>query len=97
MDNIRTFAVGNGEITLTAQDAEELRIILQTEHLTKVVNELIDEREDQFSFPRRRSRRSFVDDIVRLHNDLINYDSLYYEETIMENIYNRAAELNLLR
>ena len=97
MENIKTYPVGNGEITLTEQDAEELRIMLQTEHLRKVIDELIDERIDQFNFHGRRSRRSFVDDILRLHDDLISYDSLYYEETIMENIYNKANELNLLR
>ena len=97
MNDIRTYAVGNGEITLSAQDAEDLRIMLQTEHLRKVINELIDERADQFNFPGRRSLHRFIDEIVRLHDDLINYDSLYYEETIMENIYARADEQNLLR
>lgn len=97
MDNIKTYAVGNGEITLTAQDADELRIMLQTEFLRNVINELIDQRIDQFKFSGLRSRRHFVDEMVRKCDDLINYDSLYYEETMMETIYDNANELDLLR
>lgn len=97
MDTIRTYAVGNGEITLTAQDAEELRIILQTEHLTKVINNIIDEHIDELKFPGPRSRRRFVEEVVHSERDLISYDSIYYEENMQENMFNIAEDRGLLR
>ena len=97
MDSIRTYAVGNGEITLTAQDAEELRIMLQSEHLEKVVTELIDQRADCFSFSSDSSRRHFIDEIVRMNFDLIDYDSSYYTEMLLENIFLRAEAYGIAR
>lgn len=96
MENIRTYAVGNGEITLSAQDAEELRIMLQTEYLEKFIRERIKENSTCFKFT-PTSLRHFVDDMVRMNSDMIDYDSSYYAEVMDENLFNRAAELNLLR
>lgn len=97
MDNIRTYPVGNGEITLTEQDAEELRVMLQTEYLTKVINGIIDEHIDELQFHGPRSRRRLVDELVRINSDLINYDSIYYEETMQENMFDTAHDRGLLR
>ena len=97
MEDIRTYAVGNGEITLSAQDAEELRIILQTEHLRKVIDELIEQRIDCFSFHGPRSRRHFVDEMLRLNSDLIDYDSTYYTEMLIENIFREAEAKGIAR
>lgn len=97
MDSIKTYAVGNGEITLTKHEAEELRIILQTEHLRNVIDELIEQRADCFSFPGPRSRRLFVDDMVRLNEDLIGYDSSYYEEMLIENVFREAENRGIAR
>ena len=97
MDSIKTYHIGNGEITLTEQDAEDLRILLQTEYLRKYINEQIDTHIEDFDFHGPRSRRLFVDEILRQNDDLISYDSIYHEETMMENIYDRANEHNLLR
>ena len=97
MEDIRTYAVGNGEITLTAQDAEELRVILQTDHLAKVIDELIEQRIDCFSFRSPASRRHFVDELVRMNDDCVNYDSSYYEEMLVENIFRRAEEYKIAR
>ena len=97
MDNIKTYAVGNGEITLTAQDAEELRVILQTEHLRNVIDELIEQRKDCFSFQDPRSRRHFVDEMLRLNSDLIDYDSTYYTEMLIENIFREAEAKGIAR
>lgn len=97
MDNIRTYAVGNGEITLTDQDAEELRIILQTEHLRQVIDEIVGKNLDCFDFRTPSSRKHFVNDVVRLNDDCINYDSLYYKETLEENIFLRAEALNIYK
>ena len=96
-NNIKTYAVGSGEITLTLQDAEELRLILQTEHLYKVVTELIDQRIDCFSFPTPATKRHFIDEMVHLNDDLINYDSSYYEEMLLENIFLRAEAQGIAR
>ena len=97
MDTIKTYPIGNGEITLTAQDAEELRVMLQTEYLTKVINDIIDEHIDELKFPGPRSRRRFVDELVHYNSDLINYDSIYYEETMQENMFDTAQDRGLLR
>lgn len=83
-----TYAVGNGEITLTKYDAEELRIILQTEYLRSVVKELIDEHEDCFKFNSPSTKNRFIDEIVEMNDDCINYDSSYYAEMLQENIFN---------
>lgn len=97
MEAIRTYAVGNGEITLTAQDAEDLRLILQTEYLRRTIEEILEQNKDDFNFSGPRSRRHFVDEMVRLNNDLVNYDSSYYEETMTQNIYNIADLHKLVR
>lgn len=97
MADIRTYPIGNGEITLTAQDAEELRVMLQTEYLTKVINGIIDEHIDELKFPGPRSRRRFVDELVHLNSDLVNYDSIYYEENMQENMFDTAQDRGLLR
>ena len=97
MDNIKTYPVGSGEITLTEQDAEELRVMLQTEYLRRFINERIDKDIDSFSFKGPRSRRLFVDEVLRVNSDLISYDSIYFDETMTENIFDMASEMKLLR
>ena len=97
MDTIKTYAVGNGEITLTKQDAEELRIILQTEYLRKVIDEIVDENIDCFDFSSRSARNRFVDELVRMNDDCVNYDSSYYTEMLEENIFERAEEHKIAR
>lgn len=97
MDNIKTYPIGNGEITLTKQDAEELRVMLQTEYLERTISELIDERAECFRFDRRSIRRHLIDELVRMNNDLINYDSPCIEENLEENIFRRAKDYNALR
>ena len=95
MDSIKTYAVGNGEITLTAQDAEELRIILQTEYLERFIRELIKENRECFKFT-PASLRHFVDEMVRINSDWVDYDSSYHTEIMEENIFDRAGELGLI-
>jgi len=94
MDNIKTYALGNGEITLTEHDAEELRIILQTEYLEKFIRERIKENAECFRFT-PASLRHFVDDMVRINMDMVDYDSSYYTETMEENLFLRAEELGI--
>ena len=79
MEDIRTYAVGNGEITLTAQDAEDLRIILQTRHIKHVINELIDAEPDLYRFPSKRVRSVFVNTMVGRCFDLRDIEGCYAE------------------
>ena len=97
MEDIRTYPIGNGEITLTAQDAEELRIILQTEHYEKAFNELIDQRLDCFKFRSARERHALVENLLFLYHDDITNVSLAFEETMLENLFLEAERMNLVR
>ena len=92
---IETYAVGNGEITLTTDDAEELRMILQTEYLRKYIEGVIEDHKELFHFNKNVSRTRFVDEMVGTLNDMVNYDSIYYEETITSNMCNKADELGI--
>ena len=96
MNTTKTYAVGNGEITLTAQDAEELRIILQTEYLEKFIRERIKEHSSCFKFT-PSSLRHFVDEMVRINSDWVDYDSSYHTEIMDENLFDRAAMYNVRR
>jgi hypothetical protein len=95
MDSTKTYAVGNGEITLTKQDAEELRIILQTEYLEKFIRGLIKKNSECFNFT-PASLRHFVDEMIRINSDWVDYDSSYHMEIMEENIFDRAETLGLL-
>lgn len=97
MDTIRTYPVGNGEITLTEHDAEELRVILQTEHYEKAFNELIDQRIDCFKFRSTRERHALVENLLSLYHDDITNVSLAFEETMLENLFLEAERMNLVR
>lgn len=96
-EKTQTYAVGNGEITLTESDAEELRIMLQTEHLRQVIDEIVGNNIDCFDFKTPSARKHFVDELVRMNDDCVNYDSSYYTEMLEENIFNRAEELKIAR
>lgn len=94
MDTIRTYAVGNGEITLTAQDAEELRIILQTEYVAHVINELIDAEPEAYRFPSTKSRSRFVDEMTGRFSDLRDIEGCF-EEIVEDTMLERADELGI--
>lgn len=85
MDTIKTYAIGNGEITLTASDAEELRLILQNEHLHKIITEVVTDHGKEFSHLSPSQLRHLYDEMMRINSDYINYDSSYFAETILEN------------
>ena len=65
--------------------------------LAKVINGIIDEHVDELKFNNPRSRSRLVDELVRINSDLINYDSIYYEETMQENMFDTAKDHGLLR
>ena len=72
MENIRTYTVGNGEITLTAQDAEELRRLLQFEFVERRINEVIDSDPSFFRFTSEHNRPAFVRKVADRYDDLVD-------------------------
>ena len=94
MENIKTYAVGNGEITLTKRDADELRHILQSEFVEYVVRIIIEDYEDSFHFTSEKSRSRFIQEIVERQDDLINVFGCY-EEMVQEDIFNYAEEIGV--
>lgn len=79
MEDIRTYAVGNGEITLTAQDAEELRRLLQFEYIEHCINELIDTDPTFFHFTSEHNRPAFVRKVAERYEDIVNMEGGYLE------------------
>lgn len=94
MDTIKTYAVGDRTITLTADEAENLRIILQKDYVESVVNEIISAAPDDFHFTSEMNRARFTHIIADAHDDYIN---LYgcYEEILDEAIYQMAREYGI--
>ena len=72
MEDIRTYAVGNGEITLSAQDAEELRRILQFEYIEGCIENIIENNPDYFLFTSEHSRSKFVHKVAERYDDLVD-------------------------
>ena len=79
MDSIKTYSVGSGEITLTAQDAEELRRLLQFEYIEHCVNEAIDADPSFFRFTSEHNRPAFVRKIAERYGDLVDVEGGYFE------------------
>ena len=94
MENIQTYAVGNGEITLTDFDAEELRIILQTKYIAYVINELIDSEPNLYKFNSEKQRYRFINEMVSRFTDLRDITGCY-EEMLEEAMLERAEELGI--
>lgn len=72
MDTIRTYPVGNGEITLTAQDAEELRRILQFEYIEGCIENIIENTPGYFRFTSEHNRSAFVHKVAERYEDLVD-------------------------
>lgn len=72
MDIIKTYPIGNGEITLTAQDADELRRILQFEYIEGCIENIIENNHDYFHFTSEHNRSRFVSKVAERYDDLVN-------------------------
>jgi hypothetical protein len=94
MDNIRTYSVGNGEITLTAQDAEELRILLQSDYMEYVINELIDASPKAYKFYSDKARRAFVNNMVLRRSDMRDIEGCF-EEMLEDSMLEYAEDLGI--
>ena len=71
-DLIHTYRIGNGEITLTAQDAEELRRILQFEYIEGCIESIIDSNRNYFHFTSEHNRSAFVRKVAERYDDLVD-------------------------
>ena len=91
MENIKTYAVGSGEITLTNRDADELRYMLQREFLEYVVRNIIEDNEGAFHFTSEKNRSRFANDVVDRFDDLVNIFGAF-EEMVYDYIFEHAEE-----
>lgn len=95
-DNIKTYAVGNGEITLSDTDAEELRIILQTEHVRNVMASIVRNNIGDLNLPGKRCERSLIDWLTDAFGEYITIDpetDIHVVETAEDMMFGRAEEL----
>ena len=95
-DNIKTYAVGNGEITLSDSDAEELRIILQTEHVRSVMASIVHNNINDLNLPGKRCERSLVDWLTNAFGEYITIDpetDIHVIETAEDMMFGRADNL----
>lgn len=95
-DNIKTYAVGNGEITLSDTDAEELRIILQTEHVRNVMASIVRNNISDLNLPGKRCERSLVDWLTDAFGEYITIDpetDIHVTETAEDMMFGRAEDL----
>lgn len=87
MDNMKTYAVGNGEITLTAQDAEELRKLLMFDYIEKLITDIVKEDPEYFHFTSEKNRPKFCRELADEYIDYVNVED-GYEETLYESVQN---------
>lgn len=87
-------ALNERTITLTEEEADGLRQMLQVEFLKRCINSIIDDNIECFRFESEKNRTRFVDDIARQHDDLINMWGCY-EENLIETVFHFARELKL--
>ena len=95
MENIKTYAIGSGEITLTETDAEELRRLLQFDYIESCVNRIIDNEPDAFRFTSDHNRPKFARKIADMHDDMVDmYGS--YSECLEETVFHVAKYSGVL-
>lgn len=95
MDTIRTYTVGSGEITLTAQDAEELRRILQFEYIEHCINEVIDADPKYFVFTSEHNRPAFIRKVADRYDDLVDVEGGHFE-CLDEDVYYVACRVGVV-
>lgn len=94
MEDIRTYSVGNGEITLTAQDADELRKILQFEYIEGCIENIIENNPECFRFTAEHNRSKFVSKVALMHDDMVNMYGCY-GECLDETVFHIAKCLGI--
>lgn len=94
MEDIRTYSIGSGEITLTAQDAEELRRILQFEYIEHCIHEVIDADPKFFLFTSEHTRSRFVRKVADRYDDLVDVEGGHFE-CLDEDVYYVACRVGV--
>ena len=94
MDNIKTYQIGNGEITLNKRDADELRYILQKDFLEYIVRNIVEYNEEAFHFSSDKNRSRFINDVTDRFDDLINIFGAF-EETVSDYIFEYAEKIGV--
>lgn len=94
MDTIKTYPIGNGEITLTAQDAEELRRILQFEYIEGCIENVIENNPDYFHFTSEHNRSAFVRKVANRYDDLVDVVGCH-GECLDEDIFYVASRVGV--
>lgn len=94
MNDIRTYHVGNGEITLTAQDANELRKILQFEYIEGCIENVIENNPDCFHFTSEHPRSYFVEKVAGMHDDMVDMWGCY-GENLDETVFHVARHVGV--
>lgn len=95
MDDIRTYTVGSGEITLTAQDAEELRRILQFEYIEGCIENIIENNPDYFVFNSEHNRSRFVSKVAERYDDLVDVCGCH-GECLDEDVFYVASRVGVV-
>jgi len=94
MKDIRTYSIGSGEITLTAQDAEELRRTLQFEYIESCINSIIEQEPQFFCFTSEHNRPLFVRKVAEMHDDLVDMYGCY-AECLDETVFHIARHVGV--
>ena len=95
MEGIKTYAIGNGEITLTEQDAEELRRLLQFEYIESCVKEIISADPDSFHFTSEHNLPQFARRIADMHDDIVDMTGGYCE-CLEESVYHIGKHVGVV-
>lgn len=94
MNTIRTYPVGNGEITLSAEDAEELRRILQFEYIEGCIGKIIEDNPDYFVFTSELNRPAFVRKVAERYGDLVDVYGCH-GECLEEDVFYVASRVGV--
>ena len=88
------YTVGNRTIAFTEEEAEELRIRLQTDLVKKRINDIIDKNKDCFRFTSEKSRSWFVNELAGGYSDMIDVIDCY-GEILDEGVFQFARDMDV--
>ena len=88
------YPVGNRMIAMTEEEADNLRVLLQTEFIRKRINDIIEKNSDCFHFTSDASRPLFVARLADMHYDLIDIVDCY-EENLEEAVFQFARDMGV--
>ena len=94
MENTVTYPVGSGEITLTLDDAEELRRLLQFDYIEGCIENIIENNPDCFHFTSEHSRSKFARKVAEMHDDMVDMYGCY-GECLDETVFHVARRVGV--